>query len=354
MVSVTHRPDPVLSGNAQAGRAVMLQRDTEQHSASTTPGTLRFTPMERARRAAIWAAEQGFHVFPLAPDAKRPMVRDWDHRATARASYIAERWPDRATGYGIACGPSGLYVLDLDVPKPDTPPPPPEAHDATCGADVLALLAAEIGEPMPSGTLTSKTGRGGYHLIYLAPRGVELRNTAGRIGWLIDTRGVGGYIVGPGSQVGGRTYDVIDWSPPAELPGWIVRRLTEQRAQAASHGGAGPRAASSPVRLAGASVGPEWVTAALAGEVERIRTAPDGQGNVTVNQAAYAVGRLVGGGLLDRASAEAALVAALDTWSWDAPGDRARMLRTLRSGLAAGEANPRTPEPREQRRRGDQ
>lgn len=350
MVSVTHRPDAVLSSNPQTGRAVMLQRDTGEHSGLTADGPSRFSPSERARRAAIWAAEQGFYVFPLAPDAKRPMVRDWEHRATDRAAYIAERWPERACGYGVACGPSGLYVLDLDMPKPDSPPPPPSVADATCGADVLALLAAEIGEPMPSGTLTVRTGRGGYHLIYLAPRGVELRNTAGRLGWLIDTRGPGGYVVGPGSQVGGRTYDVIDWSPPAELPGWIVRRLTEQRAQTASHGGAGPRAASSPVRLAGASVGPEWVTAALAGEVERIRTAPSGSGNDAVNKAGYAVGRLVGGGLLDRVSAEAALVAALDTWTFAESGDRARMLRTLRNGLAAGEANPRTPEPREQRR----
>lgn len=350
MVSVAHRPDSDASRAAASARAAMLQRGAEQHSGLTSDTLSRFSLAERARRAAIWAAEQGFKVFPLAPDAKRPMVRDWDHRATDRAAYIGERWPEKATGYGIACGPSGLYVIDCDTPKPDSPPPPPEVADAACGLDALCLLAAEIGEPMPSGTLTQRTGRGGYHYVYRAPRGVELRNTAGALTWLVDTRGAGGYIVGPGSTVEGRTYEVIDWSAPAEVPAWIVRRLAEQRAKAASHSGAGDRAAASPVRLAGASVGPEWAAAALEGEADRIRSAPNGSGNDAVNKAAYAVGRLVGGRLLDRAAAEAALVAALDSWSFDEPGDRTRMLRTLRSGLAAGEQHPRTPEPREPRR----
>lgn len=322
---------------------------------SKTPITQanRLAPSEKAKRAAAWAAGQGFKVFPLAPDAKRPMVRDWEHSATDRADYIAERWPKNATGYGIACGPSGLYVIDCDTPKEDTPPPPEDVADATCGLDTLCLLAAAEGEPMPSGTLTVRTGRGGYHYVYRMPQDADLRNTASALGWLIDTRGPGGYIVGPGSTVNGLTYDVIDQATPAQLPAWIVRRLTEQRARAASHGGAVERAATSPVRLAGAAVGPQWAAAALTGEAERIRSAPDGQGNAAVNAAAYAVGRLVGGRLLDRAAAEAALVAALDTWSFDEPGDRARMLRTLRNGLAAGEANPRTPQPREQLRRGD-
>lgn len=352
MVSVAHRPDSDASMSATSARAAMLQRNAEQYT-STAHDPSRFTPTERARRAAVWAATQGFKVFPLAAGSKRPAVRDWDHRATDRADYIGERWPQRATGYGVACGPSGLYVIDCDTPKPDSPPPAADVADATCGLDTLCLLAAAVGEPMPSGTLTVRTGRGGYHYVYRAPRGVELRNTTGALGWLIDTRGPGGYIVGPGSTVDGRTYDVIDGTPPAELPAWIVQRLTEQRAQAASHGGQGPRVAASGVRLAGASVGPEWAAAALTGEADRIRTAPDGRGNATVNQAAYAVGRLVGGGLLDRAEATRILLAALDSWTFTEPGDRTRMTRTLRNALAAGERNPRTPEPRERRRGAD-
>lgn len=350
MASVAYRPGRVTGRSPVSDSGVSVQ-PTHLMCNEQAPSAAQLTPADRACRAAVWAAERGFCVFPLAPGTKRPAVRDWEARATCRPDYIAERWPTRATGYGIACGPSGLYVVDCDTPKSDSEPPPDDVADATCGLDVLCLLAAAAGEPMPSGTLTVRTGRGGYHLVYRMPRGVELRNTAGRLGWLIDTRGAGGYVVGPGSTVDGRTYEVVDWAPPAELPGWLLRRLTsgETRERTAGHAGAAPLAAS-PVRLSGSAVGPEWARAALEGECERIRQAPDGQGNAAVNAAAYAVGRLVGGRLLDRAAAETALTAALDTWSWSGPGDRARMLRTLRNALAAGERSPRVPEPREQRR----
>lgn len=354
MVSVAHQPDPRHGSRAVSVRSAMVQRLSKHHSTEPPDSPSAVTPGQRARRAAAWAAQHGFKVFPLATDAKRPAVRDWEHRATDQPDYIRERWPQRATGYGIACGPSGLYVIDCDTPKDDTPPAPPDVADAACGLDTLCLLAAAVGEPMPANTMTVRTGRGGYHLIYRMPRGVELHNTAGTLGWLIDTRGAGGYIVGPGSTVEGRTYEVIDWSAPAEVPAWIVQRLTEQRAKTASHGGAGEPLPASPVRLAGASVGPQWIDAALTQECERVRSAPNGEGNHAVNAAGYAVGRLVGGQLISRDVAEASLMAALDSWVWSAPGDRARMLRTLRSALADGEANPRVPAPREQRRRSAQ
>jgi hypothetical protein len=102
--------------------------------------------------------------------------------------------------------------------------------------------------------------------------------------------------------------------------------------------------------VAGA-VGPEWAARALAGEAERIRTAPAGQGNHAVNRAAYAVGQLVGAGLLARERAEHELVAALDTWSWTKANDRSRMLRTLERAMSDGELSPRVPEPRQERRR---
>jgi hypothetical protein len=289
-------------------------------------------------------------VFPLASNAKRPGIADWERAATRNPEVVAVRWPSWATGYGVACGPSGLYVVDCDTPKPDTPPAPAELGDAETGYDALLLLAAEHGQPMLSGTFTVRTGRGGYHLYYREPRGLELRNTAGSLAWLVDSRGHGGYVVGPGSTVDGHTYEIAENCPPAELPAWILR-LLEVRSTAASQRGAALPSAPSPVQLGGSSVGPEWAAAALAGEAERIRSAPSGAGNDTVNKAAYTVGRLVGARLLSRDVAERDLTEALDTWTWTAPGDRERMLRTLRSALAAGEQSPRTVTPREQRRR---
>jgi hypothetical protein len=226
-----------------------------------------------AVRAALWAARRGWHVHPLRPDDKPPLWGDWEHRATVDPELIRS-WPKRTTGYGIACGPSGLLVVDCDVPKPNTPPPPADGiHD---GLDTLAYLAEERQASIEWGTFQVTTGRGGAHLYYQMPDGVVLGNTAGRLGWLLDSRGRGGFVVGPGSVVGGRRYTTLHSAPPAPLPGWILLLLASRsgenpagQARAVSARPGSPAAVAVPV--AGA-VGPEWAAAALSGEAERIRT----------------------------------------------------------------------------------
>lgn len=310
------------------------------------------TETSDAVRAALWAARRGWFVHPLRPDDKPPLWGDWEHRAT-RDPEVIRSWPKRTTGYGIACGPSGLLVVDCDIPKPDTPAPP--AEGIRDGLDMLAYLAEERQASIEWGTFQVTTGRGGAHLYYQMPEGVVLGNTAGRLGWLLDSRGKGGFCVGPGSVVGGRRYTTLHAAPPAPLPGWILLLLTSRpggnpagQARAASSGHGSPAAAAVPVA---GTVGPEWVARALAGEAERIRTAPVNEGNHTVNRAAYAVGQLVGAGLLVRDRAERELIAALDTWSWAAPNDRDRMLKTMERAMSDGELSPRVPEPRQERRR---
>lgn len=184
------------------------------------------TDAQRLYAHAMAAAERGWRVFPLRPDDKRPAVKDWQTRATCDPDRIAACWAAGPFNIGIACGPSGLLVIDLDTPKPDTPPMPPpfDTPDVRDGADVLAVLAEQHGQPFPTETFAQRTGRGGEHLFFTAPDG-GLRNTAGRLGPLIDTRGIGGYVVGPGSVVNGRPYEVIHNGAVHLLPGWIGRLL---------------------------------------------------------------------------------------------------------------------------------
>jgi len=337
-----------------------LQRVDPSGTTPKAPRSPRIATSGRVRRAAIWATTHGMWCFPLVPDGKPPAVRDWEHRASCDPRSIDD-WPRRTTGYGIACGPSGLLVVDCDTRKPDTPPPPPAAADAADGLEALLLLAADREQPMLRDTFTVRTGRGGWHLYYRAPDGASLGNTAGRLAWLVDTRGRGGYVVGPGSTVGGRSYEVVDWSAPGVLPAWITDALGTGKT--ASQWGVASTSVPSPVRLAGSSVGPEWIAAAVDGEAERVRTALAGAGNAAVNSAGYALGRLVGARLVGRDVAERAIVAALDTWHFEATtgGDgrvresagqaRARMLRTLARALEAGERSPRVVTPATERRR---
>ncbi|GLZ09534.1 hypothetical protein Acsp03_70000 [Actinomadura sp. NBRC 104412] len=115
-------------------------------------------------------------------------------------------WARAPFNIGIACGPSGLVVIDLDIPKPGERPPPEWADETgiSDGADVFAAVCERHGQPMPFETLQVRICRGGMHLYFTAPKGVRLGNTKGRhgLGWLVDTRAHGGYVVAPGSQAG--------------------------------------------------------------------------------------------------------------------------------------------------------
>ncbi|MFD9007129.1 bifunctional DNA primase/polymerase [Streptomyces sp. NPDC059582] len=164
-------------------------------------------------RAAI---DRGLAVFPL-PIGGRVPERGWQLQATL----LPERLPEllAGRGVGIGCRASGAVALDLDV------------HDDEDGPGVLAALADRLGETVPE-TFTVATPSGGRHLYFRAPMGCTIGSTSGGrtpLGPGIDVRGPGhrsgGYLVGPGSIVGGRPYVIVRDVPVAPLPGWIGDRL---------------------------------------------------------------------------------------------------------------------------------
>lgn len=169
-------------------------------------------------------AARGLAVFPLPPGAKRPAPTGWQRAATSDPGRIRAGWPTGAN-IGVGCWRSGVVVLDLDVPGPGH-------RTLVSGADSLAAACRQHGRPWPE-TLTVRTPSGGRHLYYAAPEGVVIGSTSGgttALGEGIDTRGPGaggrgGYVLGPGSRVGGRAYTVVQDGPMAPLPGWIAEML---------------------------------------------------------------------------------------------------------------------------------
>jgi hypothetical protein len=113
-----------------------------------------------------------------------------------------------------------------DQPKnpTDLAPAPWRSRGATNGADVLALAAADHDAGIPA-TYTVATPSGGQHLYYRQPTGHQLGNSAGRIGWKIDTRGHGGYVVGAGSITSHGPYQATTTTTPQPLPSWIADAL---------------------------------------------------------------------------------------------------------------------------------
>ncbi|MFF4198264.1 bifunctional DNA primase/polymerase [Nonomuraea sp. NPDC001831] len=295
----------------------------------TAPGQLRY---------ALAAATRGWHVFPLAVGDKPPIkgFTDWEAHATTDPGLIRRWWARHPYNIGIACGPSGLLVVDLDKPKPGMeglrPPSPWDLPGVTEGADVLALLCERAGQPLPFETFTVRTRRGGTHLYYTAPETPALGSTKGKLGWLIDTRAHGGYVLGPGSYVdlpdGTGHYEVIHNTSPAPLPPLLVQPLVPK---------VHPQQPPVPIP-APQGRRSTYLNAALQGEADRIAAAPPGQRNHTLWVAAVALGQLVAGGALTEAE-----VTTLLYQQGAAVGQTHREITyTIAAGLKAGAKRPRT------------
>ncbi|MBF6250176.1 bifunctional DNA primase/polymerase [Nocardia farcinica] len=275
--------------------------------------------------AAQHAAARGFFVFPLAPGSKKPAVprHNWQVLATRDPHVITRRWSQAPFNIGIACGPSRLYVLDLDTE------PGHRAGPADHGRDVLTHVAAEHGVPYPGPTYRVLTPSGGEHLYFTAPSTPPLRNSVGRLGRGIDTRGVGGYVVAAGSFTHRGRYRLLDDRPPVPLPEWLVSALAPPPSRP-------PDAVD--LRAVRAHA---YCRTALARQCRRIATAPVGQRHHILVSAASSIGRLVGAGLLSRTDAHHALRCAADTHIGVDGFTAHESDRTISDGLDYGIARPR-------------
>jgi hypothetical protein len=266
--------------------------------------------------AAVAAARRGWAVFPCRPGDKRPAVDRWEQRACADPDIVARRWPSSRHNIGLACGPSGLVVVDLDTAAHGADLPAEWAAEPGVrdGRDVLAILAERAGQPWPS-THTVTTPSGGLHLYFRAPPGREIRNSAGKIGPRIDGRGRGGYVLAAGSIIGGRPYRVTDDLPVAPLPGWLADLAAPAR----------------PPQLQRQASADRPVYERLRGLVEHVLGGQPGDRNGRLYWAACRAAELVADGRVDRAAAETVLVrAAVDA---GLRGGEREAQQTVASGL---------------------
>ncbi|MFG3038573.1 bifunctional DNA primase/polymerase [Streptomyces sp. NPDC048330] len=295
--------------------------------------------------SALDTAARGWPVFPIRPGDKRPAGHAEEHcpgtgrcaaghrtpeeRATTDRDQILAAWTHKPYNVGLATGPAGLVVVDLDLPKPTDKPAPQEWAGCRDGIEVFAAVCERAGHAVPAGTYTVRTGRGGLHLYFTAPEGKRLRGSAGRVGWKVDTRAWGGYVVAAGSVVHRRPYEVVNAVDPIPLPTWLGDLLTPP-----------PAPAPLSVAVVRARIGraDRYAAAALEGELGKLAAAVDGEHNLTLYRAAYALGRLIAAGSLseqevtDRLT-EAALAKGL-TASRTASSIRDGIRRSTRNALA--------------------
>jgi Bifunctional DNA primase/polymerase, N-terminal len=193
---------------------------------------------------------------------------------TNRARVLAWWTQQPQANIGLATG-YRFDVLDVDGPT---------------GAQAIRIFAGEHGLHS-SGPLV-RTGGGGWH-FYLAPTGLGNNRPMGLEH--VDWRGRGGYVVAPPSRhrsghpyqwVAGRDLD----TPLPEVPAPLLERLQHRQAD---------RPAPVPSVPVGDRPGPGYGQAALAQETAWVATAPQGQRNQQLWEAARNLYNLVAAGALD-------------------------------------------------------
>lgn len=183
--------------------------------------------------SALKYARAGWHVFPLQPGGKAPLIKGGGgfEAATTDEAQIRAWWADcPQANIGIALDASGICVVDIDT------------HGDVNGFDSMHLL------DLPP-TIAANTAGGGRHLIYSnggtpPPRKVNVVKA-------LDGKGIdllaNGYIVAVPSVVEGKAYEWLDvGNPVASLPE-SIRKLAAPAVVAA------PPPWQAPVRSSGGS-----------------------------------------------------------------------------------------------------
>ncbi|MEO8697090.1 MAG: bifunctional DNA primase/polymerase [Acidimicrobiales bacterium] len=209
--------------------------------------------------AALAYARRGWAVFPLVPGGKEPATAHGFKDATTDPETIRGWWSTNpAYNIGAACGASKLFVVDVD-----THTDPYEGHEQwfklRSGRDDIE-------------TREHATPSGGAHVIFNMPDPPVRSKTA--FAPSVDIKGDGGYIVVPPSEINGIRYTVESRNPIADVPRWLLDIVAASTGTAA----AGPK----PQALS-------YAKATLYAVCRRVRDAPEGVRNETLNEAAYAV-----------------------------------------------------------------
>ncbi|MFI8909141.1 bifunctional DNA primase/polymerase [Streptomyces albidoflavus] len=348
------------------------------------PGLAPGRPAETAR----WCAGQGWPVHPLSPGRKTPVANcgrcrapghdhrrcpclpagRWCHgfRAATLDPTVIERWwgGEPRLGVGVACGPAGLVVIDIDAherPLPDRDRLLPgvsisEGVDLTGlanGFHTLGVLAALRGTVSPADddtTLRVRTPSGGLHVWYRAASGHRWRCSTGSGGgralaWQVDVRAHGGYIVAPGTVTEAGSYTPVGSAGRvAPLPAWLAGELERtghlDQARVPVRPVVPSRAREAVLAAAGGRGARARVLTPLLAEVAACAAVPEGAGfSEKLNRAAYTAGGLVAAGRLGESEAETLLAEAAERAR---PGQQRRYGAVIRSGLSAGRRRPLT------------
>jgi hypothetical protein len=213
---------------------------------------------------------------------------------------------------------SGIFAVDLDG----------VAHG---GPDGLVAWDKLTAGRAASPTLRHETPNGGIHLVYRYDPQRPVTNRRGALPEGVDVRGDGGYTIWPPSKLpDGRSWRVpenCETDAISDAPEWLYELLAETPATPPSSG-----------KSNGAGA---YADAALADELAAVSSARRGQRNATLNKAAFSLGQFVAAQALSAPDVEARLYGAAQASGLAADDGERSVRATIRSGLEAGQRQPR-------------
>jgi hypothetical protein len=269
------------------------------------PLTLVGRPPATASETAIWLLDQGLWPVVVRPGKKAPVARDWGLKRPSPAQLEAgfRRFP--RAGVGLLLGPrSG--VVDLEVDDPDA-----------AGPALSRLFSAG-----PPDTAGWKSERGRHRLFLWDPALAGVPSVVTFAGGALELRagGEGKQVMSVCPPTRGADGVPRHWTGTGDifpLPDGVVRRLRKR--------------AAAPRRFTyRAPHGPPG--GVLDREAARVRTAPVGNRNATLNRAAFVVGLHVGTNRIDQADATRVMLSAAEECGLPTP----EAARTIERGLDAG------------------
>lgn len=155
------------------------------------------------RDHAARLALMGLHVVPVAPRTKRPLLNDWQARATRDRDQIRQ-WASEHPDANVGVVLREHLVVDVDDP-----------HEFVRWLDARALPR----------TMTVTTGRGRHHYYTLPGLAEGLRTT--KVPGA-DLK-VSGLVVGPGSvHPSGATYRLASPQAMCEAPDWLIEQVVPE------------------------------------------------------------------------------------------------------------------------------
>lgn len=288
---------------------------------------------DRFLRAALAYAELGWAVFPLIPGKKEPAIKTGLKAASREPDQIRAWWKQEPRyNIGIRTGQaSNIVVLDVDTKN----------GDGFASLAQLVNLHGALPTTPWQWTGNAPLGRGKQFVFQWFEGAKNTNGDAGGIAPSIDTRGDGGYIVAaPSLHPSGVHYE---WGARpsqcivAPSPEWLVAWFRDRDAKR-------NRVSLEPVSTPDwAQVSDKYVRAALEREFADMAGQGKGGRNTRLNEGGFALGQLVGAGVLPRSEAERCVRDAARANGWAQEAGAPALEAMIRSAIEAGLAKPRTP-----------